>query len=833
MVFWWYWKCSVDNGLLFYCKVHHGGTFEHKAQLEYVGGESIYWEKCDMDRWSFFEMKGDLDAMGYKGNYDLWYANPNGRLEDQLKPIIDDTEAMDMARPVEEEGKTSEGEDEEESSEGEDAQSSDDNNEEAAEEGDNKEEVHTSQGGHNVYGSEDSYNESVEDSAASITFGDSEEEDISKGFDIVAEVHNVFEIETENENQAVSTSKARGLSDEEYEFEQLMSEYSDEDEDDEPIVEKKVFPRFKPIKDMTDYKFDLGTIFGSKIEFVDAVETHAVHNGQSTKFIKNDKQRVRVICVGGTKVRPCLWTLTTMKLPGEETWQLRVCHNTHTCSRDTVVKLMSADWLARKFESKLRSNPKTKIMELVDMAKRKWSETLKKGKANRAKKIALEKIHGSNTEQFKRLFDFCHELLRSNLSSMVKLSTCDAPNMQSLGLLPSISELLPNVDQRFCVRHLYNNFRKKFPGQTLKELMWKAAKSTYPAEWFWSKSRFNTTQHCDAFLNNMSETFNSVIVDFREKPILTMLEAIREYLMNRWADCRRKITTHQESVLPRIKARLEKQVDMAGKWIPQWSGDEIFEVTSVYQATDKFVVDLQKKECSCRAWMLTGIPCCHSIAAMKFMRKTPDDYIPACFRKEWPGRPKKRRRKATYEKEDQAKKKKVAATKDGKRKKKKVAATYGHNRRRCPAATSSTPTPSPPPLPPSSTPPTPPPPPPYSSAPPPTPSYSPPPPSTAPPSSSGPPPPTSAASPSSGSPPPTSAASPSSAAKAFSTPMKYKTTTRKAATPPRVRSFVARTATTQGTATAQGTTIAQGTAPPNTRLKAKPRKRTKPPPPWK
>ncbi|KAF7827346.1 uncharacterized protein G2W53_018510 [Senna tora] len=733
----------------FTVKVHYGGRFEHKAQLEYVGGESIYWDNCDMDRWSFFEMKGDLDAMGYKGNYDLWYANPNGRLEEQLKPIIDDTQAMDMARvgvvlgqvnlyvchvpfqleqvlalpstePVEEEGKTSK----EESSKGEDAQSSD-----------KEEEVHTSQGGDNVYGSEDSDSESVEDSAASITFGDSEEEDISRGFDIPAEEHNVCEIEAESENQAVSTSKAstskaRGLSDEEYESEQLLSEYSDEDEDDDPIVEKKVYPRFKPVKDMTDYKFDLGTIFGSKTEFVDAVKTHAVHNGKSTKFIKNEKQRVRVICVGGTKVRPCLWTLTTMKLPGEETWQLRVCHNIHTCFRDTAVKLMSADWLARKFESKLRSNPKTKIKELVDMAKRKWSQTLKKGKASRAKKIALEKIHGSNTEQFKRLFDFCHELLRSNPGSTVKLSTCDAPNMQSLvsggtaGLLPSISELLPNVDQHFCVRHLYNNFRKKFPGQTLKELMWKAAKSTYPAEWEKIMLEMRGVDK-NAYKHLLA-------ISPREKPILTMLEAIREYLMNKWADYRRKITTHQESVLPRIKARLEKQVDMAGKWIPQWSGDEIFEVTSVYQATNKFVVDLQKKECSCRVWMLTGIPCCHSIAAMNFMRKTPDDYIPACFRKEFyeecyahiiyptngptlwpstqfpdvlppnyhrgPGRPKKRRRKATYEKEDQAKKKKVAATKDGKRKKKKVAATVsrsglnqkctkcgiiGHNKRKC------------------------------------------------------------------------------------------------------------------------------------------------------
>jgi len=47
------------------------------------------------------------------------------------------------------------------------------------------------------------------------------------------------------------------------------------------------------------------------------------------------------------------------------------------------------------------------------------------------------------------------------------------------GILPTMDELLEGVDQRFCVRHLYNNVRKRFPGKKLKELMWKASKATY------------------------------------------------------------------------------------------------------------------------------------------------------------------------------------------------------------------------------------------------------------------------------------------------------------------------------------------------------------------
>ena len=39
------------------------------------------------------------------------------------------------------------------------------------------------------------------------------------------------------------------------------------------------------------------------------------------------------------------------------------------------------------------------------------------------------------------------------------------------GLLPTMTDLLPNVDHKFCVRHLYSNFRKKFLGKKLKELM--------------------------------------------------------------------------------------------------------------------------------------------------------------------------------------------------------------------------------------------------------------------------------------------------------------------------------------------------------------------------
>ena len=46
-----------------------------------------------------------------------------------------------------------------------------------------------------------------------------------------------------------------------------------------------------------------------------------------------------------------------------------------------------------------------------------------------------------------------------------------------------IQDLLPTAEHRFCMRHLYANFRRRFSSQNLKILMWKTARSTHPAAW--------------------------------------------------------------------------------------------------------------------------------------------------------------------------------------------------------------------------------------------------------------------------------------------------------------------------------------------------------------
>lgn len=146
-----------------------------------------------------------------------------------------------------------------------------------------------------------------------------------------------------------------------------------------------------------------------------------------------------------------------------------------------------------------------------------------------------------------------------------------------------MEDLFPNVEQRLCVRYLYNNFRKRYPGKMLKKIIWKAGKSTYSQAWeremggmrlisedlylhmiktpprYWSKSYFRITNKCDVILNNMPESFNGVILDLRAKPLVTMLEEIKTYTMKRWENNRMRFqnVSHNE-IFPNIRRKIDR-----------------------------------------------------------------------------------------------------------------------------------------------------------------------------------------------------------------------------------------------------------------------------------
>ena len=144
-----------------------------------------------------------------------------------------------------------------------------------------------------------------------------------------------------------------------------------------------------------------------------------------------------------------------------------------------------------------------------------------------------------------------------------------------------------------------------------------------------------------------------------------------------------------------------------------WFGQQLFEVSHTAMIREKYVVDLDKQECSYRKWAITSIPCCHAITAIRFMNLNAEDYLPHWFLKStyeetylsliypingphlWemtsyadvlpptkrvlPGRPKKKRRLESWE----LRKDDTQVRQGGTRKRCAICRALGHKRNTC------------------------------------------------------------------------------------------------------------------------------------------------------
>ena len=69
----------------------------------------------------------------------------------------------------------------------------------------------------------------------------------------------------------------------------------------------------------------------------------------------------------------------------------------------------------------------------------------------------------------------------------------------------------------------------------------------------WTRSHFTLRALTDCLVNNLSESFNSIILKSRDKPILAILEWIRVRLMTRLYRKRKGIEKYARKLCPSIQ----------------------------------------------------------------------------------------------------------------------------------------------------------------------------------------------------------------------------------------------------------------------------------------
>ncbi|GMP67552.1 hypothetical protein CsSME_00027494 [Camellia sinensis var. sinensis] len=201
---------------------------------------------------------------------------------------------------------------------------------------------------------------------------------------------------------------------------------------------------------------------------------------------------------------------------------------------------------------------------------------------------------------------------------------------------------------------MYNNFKATYSGSVLKDLFWKATSTgnvnefnywmkkieevdpktgnkKKVVEWLretnlalWSRSHFSPRSKCDILVNNLSESFNSYILEARELPIISMFEWIKRKLMQRIQIKKTGIEKYTSKICPNIYDKLEKVKVESRNCFATWCRQLEFEVDHFQM---RYIVDLSTRTCSYKRWDLSSFPCSHAISAIQINHEQPEVYM--------------------------------------------------------------------------------------------------------------------------------------------------------------------------------------------------------------
>ncbi|PPS03468.1 hypothetical protein GOBAR_AA17193 [Gossypium barbadense] len=126
-------------------------------------------------------------------------------------------------------------------------------------------------------------------------------------------------------------------------------------------------------------------------------------------------------------------------------------------------------------------------------------------------------------------------------------------------------------------------------------------------------------------MNNLSESFNKMILEARGKPILTMMETVRTKIMLLIVKKKEEADKWKGTLCPKIKKKLDVNIRDSLRCVPSHAGGDKYQVEC--GPGSQHVVDLVQNSCSCRNWDLTGIPCMHALPVIHVKNEFPDTYV--------------------------------------------------------------------------------------------------------------------------------------------------------------------------------------------------------------
>jgi len=169
--------------------------------------------------------------------------------------------------------------------------------------------------------------------------------------------------------------------------------------------------------DMGNTEFVVGQKFSSIQVFINAVRETNVNMGKDVKFRRNYLAKCIVVC-SDTR---CKYRIYGRKCKDEESFEVRSVQSVHKCRRKHSNSILKSSWIADKLIEKFRAQPNMPVKAMVETVKERWGVDVKEHRLYRARRLAKDKIRGSVNDQYKKLWDFCETIRRTNIGSCVMM----------------------------------------------------------------------------------------------------------------------------------------------------------------------------------------------------------------------------------------------------------------------------------------------------------------------------------------------------------------------------------------------------------------------------
>ncbi|GJW82263.1 hypothetical protein Tco_0146238 [Tanacetum coccineum] len=212
-----------------------------------------------------------------------------------------------------------------------------------------------------------------------------------------------------------------------------------------------------------------------------------------------------------------------------------------SASSDYFGSLVNYKWIAKVFGDKIKANPDIKLCDIADLVMKKYKCKVSPNQCTDAKKYALTEYEKTIGEHYSMLRSYEKVILDSNPGSTIKLGVTMNPDGKTY------------FDRFYvCFVGLSDGWKARcrkiiaLDGSVLKspnqgEILTAIGSELLEQDLGSSRGNGLTLmfdQHkvdrgCEAIENGFSECLNSVIVNVRHKPLLTMLEAIRVTVLER------------------------------------------------------------------------------------------------------------------------------------------------------------------------------------------------------------------------------------------------------------------------------------------------------------